>query len=203
MKNTPKLILIICIGQLLVSCFDFNNNKDENLSIDKDFVPIKINNEYGIKIPSYMKKTNDLNDEASLQFQNVFKEAYIVIIDESKKEFVDTFKEIGEYNDSISVAKNYRDIQLQFLHEGIDISMQSEPKSKRIHGLDAELVEIDGRVDGIFYDISYFLTFIEGEEKVYMVMAWTLKKRKEKYKKTFEKAVGSFRLLNSKISVSE
>jgi hypothetical protein len=203
MKNTFKLILIIFTGQLLTSCSDLDKDKQENLSIESDFMPIEINDEYKISVPKYMKKANGLNDEASLQYQNIYKETYVVIIDESKEELVSTFQELGEYNDSISVVKNYRDIQLQLLSENINISMKSDPKSAQINGLDAEFVEIDGQVEGVNFEIAYFLTFIEGKEKVYMVMVWTLKEKKEKYKITFEQIAKSFKLLVDNQSTTE
>jgi len=191
MKTTIKIILLIFIGQLLTSCVDLDKNKQENLSLETDFIPIEINDEYRISIPKYMKNTSVLNEEASLQYLNVFKETYIIIIDESKEELISTFKDLGEYNESISVSENYRDIQLKYLSEDIDLSMKSNSKSKRINGLDAELIEIDGGIEG--EEIFYFLSFIEGKDKVYMIMAWTSKERKRKYKSTFKKIAESFR----------
>ncbi len=59
-----------------------------------------------------MKQTNDLNEEASLQYNNLFKENYIIEIDESKEEFISAMDE-AEINDpSYSVVENYRNIQL-------------------------------------------------------------------------------------------
>jgi len=40
------------------------------------------------------------------------------------------------------------------------------------------------------------LTFIDGGEKVYMVMGWTLKERKKEHKKTFKTIAESFRLID-------
>ncbi|NER15340.1 hypothetical protein GWK08_17935 [Leptobacterium flavescens] len=188
----PSFLLLLCLT--MTSCLNVNGDKDENLSLDRDFSEVEINNEYKIKIPKYMDKTSDLNDEASLQYQNIFKETYVVIIDESKEDLISTFKDLGEYNDSLSVVENYRDIQLSSIHENIVTSYESDFRSLNINGLDAEAFEMDGRVDGVDYDIAYFLTFIEGKEKLYMLMAWTLQDRRERYKSTYEKIASSFRL---------
>ncbi len=196
MKTISKFIILFFFGQLLTSCFTSEKNKNDTIVIEKDVVPIEINNQYRLSVPKYMTKAYDLNDDASLQYQNIYKETYIVVIDEPKDNMVATFKESGEYNDALSVIKNYKDIQLQILSESIDITMTSNPKSAQINGLDAEFAEFDGKVAGIEFGISYFLTFIEGKENVYMIMAWTLKNRKEKYKKTFEMAAQSFRLID-------
>ncbi|PKV52724.1 hypothetical protein ATE84_4844 [Aquimarina sp. MAR_2010_214] len=197
MKNTSKLLILFVLGQLLTSCFTSNKNKNDTLFIEEDFVPVEINNQYELSVPKYMKEAHDLNDDASLQYKNIYKETYIVVIDEPKEEMISTFKELEEYNDSLSVIKNYKNIQLHILNEVIDINMTSDPKSLQISGLDAEFVEFDGKIEGLAFDISYFLTFIEGKENVYMIMAWTLKNRKEKYRKAFEMATKSFRLIDN------
>ena len=170
-------------------------NKKENLSLEHDFSLIKINNEYQIRIPNYMKKTEELHDEASLQFQNVFKETYLIIIDEPKDEFISVFNMLGEYDSTLSVVENYRNIQLRFISENITSPEISEPTARKINGLDAELVELDGRVEGVIYKVSYFLAFFEGDENVYMAMAWTISTRKDRFQDTFEKAFGTFQLI--------
>lgn len=143
-----------------------------------------------------MKGTTGLNAEASLQYQNPFKETYTIIIDEPKQDFVDIYKELDQYNEGITLLQNYRKIQLQAFTSTIQVNHQSEVKPMTIHGLDAESVEIDGHVEGIDEEISYFLTFVEGTENIYMIMAWTLESKKEELQKTFETIAQSFELLD-------
>jgi len=194
MKNLKKIALFVLLATMLNSCFDMNQS-EEGLSIEKDFNIVKINNEYKIGIPKYMKEAIDLNDDASLQYQNIFKETYIVIIDEPKDEFISVFEDLGEYDSTISAVKNYRDVQTRFINETLIVSSKSEPRSIKIDGLDAEMVELEGTMENI--GIFYNLTFVEGDENLYMIMAWTLKDRKDKYKETFEMAIKSFGLLNN------
>ena len=193
MKKISFYLSAIVLSIVLASC-DFN--KKENLAIEEDFELVKVS-DYGIHIPNYMKKADNLNDDASLQYQNIFKETYVIVIDESKEEFIDAFKELDMYDESVSVVKNYREIQMGSLTEAIQVKSQSAPRSVNINGLEAELVEIDGHAEGVTPGIAYFLAFIEGDDNVYMIMAWTLLKRKDKYRDTFEKTIQSFRLLDS------
>ncbi len=197
MKNALIISVIILLGLSFFSCNSFDSSEPEQLSIENDFKSIEVNNEYKISVPKYMKEAKDLSDEASLQYQNIFKETYFVILDESKEEMISIFQELGEYNNDISVIKNYRDIQLQYLADGMDVRGKSEPKSIQIGGLDAETMEFGGNVDDVIYDIAYFVAFIEGKEKVYMLTAWTLESRKKKYKSTFEKILNSFELIEN------
>ncbi len=199
MKKIKPIILYIFISIFMISCDSFNTKKPENLSKD-DFTLIKINNEYILKVPKYMSKA-DLNDEASLQYQNILKETYSLIIDESKDEFVSTFKEIDNYNDAISVAENYRNVHVEYLEESVVINRKSNSKSLKINNLNAVQLEIDATFDGI--DITYFLTFITGSEKVYMIMNWTLENRKDKYRNTFDKMANSFKTIRKKFGKRE
>lgn len=180
---------------MLAACGNLGSPKQEVLSLETDFNAVEINGEYQMMIPKYMKEASALNDDASLQYQNLFKEAYVVVIDESKEEFVSVFRDLGEYNDSLSVVENYRDIQLKYLVEGTEVISVSKPVSKKINERAAEVVELDGNVEGVAKSISYYLTFVEGDKQVYMIMAWTLQDRKERFRDTYEKIANSFRLL--------
>ena len=201
MKRNLLLIFTIAIGHIFTSCVNENsgNTTSENVKEAQEeisFNPVSINNEYEISVPDYMTPAKDLNAEASLQYQNIYKETYVIIIDESKEDFVTAFREFGEYDDSMSTIENYRKTQLLFLMEGINLKKQTKPKNLTINGLNAEYVELDGIPEGLDLDISYFFTFIEGKNKLYMVMAWTLGDRKMKYKSMFEQLSQSFRLLD-------
>lgn len=176
--------------------YKFKTKEKEGTSDIENFNQIEINNEYQVSLPKYMRKTSELNDDASLQYQNVFKEAYVIVIDEPKEEFVDVFKELDQYSDKYSLVENYRDVQLQLFAESMNIENETTPVSMEINGLDAEMLEIDGKVQGIEDKITYFLTFIEGDEKVYMIMAWTMLNRKDTYRADFENITKSFALIN-------
>jgi len=196
-KKTQLLVSIIIISLMILSC----KNSTENLS-DENFNIVKIKNDYTIKVPKYMEEA-DLNEEASLEYQNISEEeeSYAIIIDESKNEFVTTYKELKTYNNTLSVIENYRDVHLQILETNITLQKRSESKSLKINDLNAEQVEIDGKFEDI--DIAYFLTFIEGNEKVYMIMSWTLENRKDKYRSTFNKMAESFKIIKNKFGKRE
>lgn len=192
MKLTQKLILLICLVPLINSCVESNGNKQNNALLNTDFELIRVNNQYSIELPTFMKESNDLNIEASLQYQNIFKETYVIVIDESKEEFKSVFEDLGEYNDALSAAKNYKEIQLQFLDEEVVISNIDEVESSTINGLPFEITEVDATVDGI--DVGYTIAFVEGVNNVYMIMAWTVQNRHERYSDLFNKIVKSFKV---------
>ncbi len=196
MKHTLKIAIFLSLILSLSACLDFSKfTKEEKLSLDDDFNIVKVNREYSLAIPKYMSKANDLNDEASLQYSHIFKEAYVVVIDEPKEELKEVFLEMDEWDSDKTVAANYRDIQMGFLSEGINISSQMPARALTINGMDAEIVDLEGRVADIDYDIAYKLAFVEGDEKVYMIMTWTLADKKEDFDNTYEQIITSFDLL--------
>ena len=195
MKTHFTLLLCVALGFSLNSCIDFKTKTKEEILEDSDFKEVEVEHRYRLSLPNYMRETTGLNSEASLQYQNIFKETYTIVIDESKEEFVQVFKELNQYDEDISLIKNYRDVQLQLFSERMNVENQSDPVQLKIDGMDAEMVDIDGTVEGVSEKISYFLTFVEGRENVYMIMSWTMTSRKETYKATFEKLAKSLKLV--------
>ena len=72
-----KIISSLIVVLFLCSCDQFSNEPKV----------IPINNQYTLTVPSYMSKNESLHDEASLQYANLFKEFYVIVIDEPKTEF--------------------------------------------------------------------------------------------------------------------
>lgn len=186
--------MLVSVAGLTSSCSLITDKKEEKLK-PEDFAAVEINNQYKLSLPKYMTEAKNLSDEASLQYQNVFKETYTTVIDESRQEVIDSFIEFELYDTTLDASVNYRNIQLGMIEEKMKISSKSEPVALKIGGLNAQQVQIDGHVEDIPQEISYLFTFIEGDEHVYMITSWTLKARKEKYLKTFQEISNSFRLL--------
>jgi hypothetical protein len=178
----------------LSSCF-LNPNKEEKKSGKVDLQIISINKEYSMGIPTYMTKASELHDEASLQYQNIFKETYVIVLDESKQEFIDTYTELSTYDTSRSVIANYADTQVQLTSSNVEVISKTDIKKVKINGLNAAITEIDAHVEGVKPAISYFFTYIEGEKNLYMIMAWTLQDKKETHRADFDQMVRTFRIL--------
>jgi len=150
---------------------------------------------YSMGIPTYMSKATALNDEASMQFQNIFKEAYIIVIDEDKQKFIKTFKELSSYDTTQSVIDNYSSIQLQSVSSRSEVITKKEPENLTINGMEAAAAELDAKVEGVSAPISYFLTFVEGKTKLYFIMGWTLQNKKDTYRPDYLQMRNSFKEL--------
>lgn len=192
MKKSIIFILAICFS--IVSCKKIIDsaaslNKEEISA--KDLVEVTINDDYSISIPDYMKEMKSLNDDASFQYANIYKETYTIVIDEDKQEFIDAFKEVGIYNDSLSVLENYSEFQVQSFQESLN-SDEVKELDFNLKNLRTKQFELDGLIDGIH--ASYLIGFVESNSRMYMLMSWTVDDRYKKYKTTFQLIQNSFKI---------
>jgi hypothetical protein len=194
-----KLTLPLALLFVLVvanSCVNpFNKSKDIDLK-DINFTSVKVDSNYVLSIPDFMTATKELNDEASLQYMDAKSEAYVIVIDEPKEDFINAFDSTGQYNDSLSIVDNYSQIQLSLIKEKMTESMVHNQKPLKINGLDAVQVEFTGKIADVTFEIAYHITFIESSKNMYMIMSWTLKDYEQKFKPLYEKMAASFRLLS-------
>lgn len=175
------------------------SNGPEELT-ERDYVNHNIDDKYEIRVPEYMRVDANENEDASFEAQNVFKETYVMVIDEPREEFIDMFSLLGEYHDSLSVIENYANVQLGYLGESISISEQRSGKAE-IQGRDAQIVEMHGSVEGVPEEIAYIIGFVDGPGNVYMIMTWTLESRIDTYRKTLESCIQSFTILGGDSSL--
>ncbi|MBO6515343.1 MAG: hypothetical protein JJ975_02230 [Bacteroidia bacterium] len=183
-----KTAAYVCLALGLFSCNGLNGGVET----------VEVEGLYSIELPTYMMKaTEELNEDASLQYENGFREMYIEVIDESKQEFIDIFRQYDLYHDSLSVVQNYRLAQIGSVTEDLKVSSQAAPVAKMINGLNSETVQVDGFYEGVDEEISYLLTAIEGDENLYLVMMWMLASDKEEKLPIFQKMVDSFKLMSS------
>ena len=188
---TTALSVALCLS--LSSCFmnlSKKNEKPENVEMETVTV-----NDYSMGVPKFMTKASNLNEDASLQYQNIFKETYVIVIDEGKQAFIDAYVDADAYDTTRSVIDNYTDTQLQLTTSSLNVLSKSETKKLTINGLAATTTEIDAELEGVSAAITYFLTYVEGPDNLYVIMAWTLKDRKDDHRETFKQVAESFRVL--------
>lgn len=181
---------------LFFSCDIINNNdKSEKLS-DDAYNEVSINNEYSILLPKYLSKAKNLNEDASLQYQNIFREAYVIVIDEPKDGFITLFKDIGLYEESLTPLENYSKYQNESLSDATkEVIYDSGFSDKTINSLPAKFKKLQAKISGIDFEISYWNTYLESDSKMYTIMCWTLSDRQKKYDDTFTKVINSFKIL--------
>lgn len=163
---------------------------------DDSFKEIKINKLYSISLPDYLTVGDDLNDEASLQYQNIYKEVYVIVIDEPKQEFIDVFKELGEYDEAKPACDNYASAQMESIEGNMEtVTTKSSLRKTKIGGCDARISDVAGTQAGITDAMGFTVAFVEGKETLYMIMTWTFEKDKSKYQDDMDMMINSFKEL--------
>ena len=198
MKKAIYICSLLALSLTLNSCFSTSGES----TLDKLIAPtvkydvVKIQDLYSMRIPTFMTVTTQLQEDASLQYNNPFKEKYIIVLNEEREETMSFMNDYGVYDESKSQLENYVDMRLGYLIEsGISVTNQTELKSKMINGRKAYSTVIDANVPDIDQDITYFFTYLEGKDHFYMISSWTLYDRKDGYKEEVETMVKSFKEL--------
>jgi len=141
---------------------------------------IIVGNKYSLSIPSFLTKVNNLNDDASLQYQHAWKEFYVIVIDESKEEMQDALIE-NDITDLYEInIEGYSRLILEGFKESLSNPYQSEIIDTTINKMPAKLTTLSGTVEGI--DAFYSFGIYEGKDSYYQVLVWTLKSKKDNYK---------------------
>ncbi|MDH5381546.1 MAG: hypothetical protein OEW75_11870 [Cyclobacteriaceae bacterium] len=177
MKNSAFLLIIFILSACGETTFDKTT----------------INNLYSLDIPSFLSKSEDLNDDASLQYQNVFKEFYIIVIEETQEEFHNLVVE-NEMEDIYSADfEGYTQAVVDILREDIDIYDETTVLDTIINGLSSKKIEISGKSEDV--EVYYNYTLVQGKDNYYQILTWTLLGNKEDYVKDMNRMTNSFREL--------
>jgi hypothetical protein len=204
MRKNLFIIGTLSLGAILTACSSsvsegegfLDGIKDQIEKADEtNYETIKVNGQYSMGVPDFMTSSTSLNDDASLQYNNLYKEKYVIVIDEDKQEFIDVFKELGEYDDKKSVIDNYAEQQYKFMSDGSTIKYETKMNKMKVNGMNARGKNFDADVVGVPATVSYFFGFVEGEENLYMIMAWTLESKKDSFKVETQEMIKSLKEL--------
>jgi len=194
----PAVAILAFSSFAISGCGSKASNPEDRdaLVADDSFEEVKINGLYSMKLPDYLTPGDDLNSEASLQYQNIVKEVYVIVIDESKQDFIDVFKELGDYDSTKSACDNYAEAQMKSIEENMTTVTSKSPLRKaKLGGCDARLADVAGTQADIEDPMGFTVAFIEGKETLYMVMTWTFEKSKDTYQEDMDKMINSFKEL--------
>lgn len=174
---------------LLVFCVAFLSACDTKTTYET----VKTEQKYSLDLPSYLEKGTGLHDDASLQYQNLLKEFYIVVIEDDKATLYKSIEENGIEEMYPKNFTGYTDLLVAGFKENPDVNLDGNFKDWKIGTLPAKNFDMAGTLEGI--DIYYHYTLVEGKDAYYQVMQWTLADRKDTYKEEMDKIAKSFKEL--------
>jgi len=171
-----KLLASVFLSLLFVSC---NSNTE--------YKPIKVKNKFSLELPDFLSEAQNLNPEASLQYQNPLKEFYVIVLDEPRSNFPD---EAG-----INL-EGYKDMLMENLKANLESPSFSEERDTVINGLKAKLFSLTDKTKGL--EISYKFAYIESKNNFYQILTWTLANRKDKFSADMDRIIASFKEIEGK-----
>jgi len=138
--------------------------------------------EYTLEVPDYLKQTFDLNDVASLQYKNILKDVYLIVIEDDKKVL-----------ESLEIDfPSTADFLLFFVK---DYNIEAENR------MQSEIVEFENngnnfaQVELTFKDEAgeYFMliTAVQTNTHFYKIMNWTKLVEKDIYYADFKRTAKS------------
>ncbi|MBS4057585.1 MAG: hypothetical protein KGZ82_09750 [Bacteroidales bacterium] len=169
MKKTTMLIAMILIA---------------SAGYSQNFVPRTGGHCFTMDIPDYMSKSYDLNDVASLQYQNKVKEAYVIAIVDEK----DQLENLGM---KFQNASEFLTFFLKNYPPDVSEKQVSEPVAFESNGTgfaQAELTWTDE--DASFYML---VCCAETQGHFYKILCWTLAGYKDLLKDDFQKIARSLK----------
>jgi hypothetical protein len=174
-----KNLFIILLSFILLQSCDFG---------ERDQV-VTVADTYSLTIPAFLSKVDHLNDDASLQYQNIWNEFYVIVIDEPKEDFQEflDFNEDPELFDN--VIEIYSHYTFDVFKESISSARQTDWVSTNVNDMPAILTTLTGTHNGV--DIFFNYGIFEGRESFYQVIVWTLGSKKLKYKPRMDQILHS------------
>lgn len=141
---------------------------------------MEVGGKYSLSIPAFLTKANNLNEDASLEYQHAWKEFYVIVIDEAKQEIHDVLEEYeltDEYENNI---EGYSELVLDGIIESLEDPSHTDLLDVTINKMPAKLTTVKGTVEGM--EIFYAIGIYEGVDTYYQVITWTLHSRRDRYK---------------------
>jgi hypothetical protein len=150
------------------------------------FNEVKVNDRYSVAIPEYLQPCADLHPDASLQYQNMEKDIYAIVIDEKKIT-------MQNYDLDYDLDLYFNNIVSQPFLESIKDGKVSPPGRQKIDGHNALVANITGKIQD--NEVFYKLALIETPYEFYQVLIWTHLDDKEKIEPDMIKIIESFKEL--------
>lgn len=147
---------------------------------------------FSLRVPSHLKESTQLHEDAIVQLQNPIKEFYTIVIQESQEDFHNAVIEGGlQEQYGLNLAGYSSVVGDKFADNVDEVISKSEYMPLMIDGDSATYFESEADVSGI--KIYYHYGFIKGDSLYYQVMSWTLASKKDKAHGDMVEILSSFK----------
>lgn len=142
-----------------------------------------------VSVPEYMVKTISLNDAATAQYMNASKNAYLIVIADSKEDL--------ELSGQKFVSpKDFHDTNIAPLKAPENSPVETEGVEFVLNGnkyFQSELSVTLKEDDGSKMNISYLVTYVETKTHFYQILCWSLTPDFKNLQADFKKIASSLK----------
>ncbi|MBK6977922.1 MAG: hypothetical protein IPH28_13145 [Cytophagaceae bacterium] len=177
-----KIVFAILVSFIMISCK--TTETDQVVTIEKKF---------SLTLPSFLSKSTELNEDATLQYQNMVKEFYVVVIEDTKSEMKKSLEENNLTELYPNDINGYSCLLVQGLEKNMKITKKTALIDTVVNNMPAKHIRLSGKVEGL--DAFYSVAFVEGKDTYYQVMAWTLANKEAQYTERMNKIIHSLKEL--------
>jgi hypothetical protein len=178
-------VLLLCAAACMPA------SKDDKAKKSTDWKTVS-SDKFTLQVPSHMKEAKDLHDDAVLQYQNVIKEFYTIVIEESVEEFHTALIDGALEEEFPPNLQGYSSLVAAKFSENVEeLINKSEFKPLTVNGDSATYFEAEAKISGI--KIYYHYAFVRGDSNYYQVMSWTVAEKKDKLHADMMEILNSFK----------
>jgi hypothetical protein len=165
--------------------------KDDKAKKSTDWKTVS-SDKFTLQVPAHMKEATDLHDDAVLQYQNVIKEFYTIVIEESVEDFHTALIDGALEEEFPPNLQGYSSLVAAKFSENVEeLVNKSEFKPLTVNGDSATYFEAEAKLSGI--KVYYHYAFVRGDSNYYQVMSWTLAEKKDKLHADMMEILNSFK----------
>ena len=154
------------------------NYSGQQVAVNRQWV-IADDNLTKMRVPTSWNKHPEFTEVAGIEYANLQREQYLVVISEPKADFTSNTDVFG-YNDLLqqNLRESLENLQVKYLGE------------VKINGMNGLKYELRGEIDNV--KIVYLQVALEGEDHFHQLLFWTLPTRWRSNLGLFEEALVSF-----------
>lgn len=178
MRESKRVLMALLLSLTMISAYS-----------QTKFTEQKAGHIYHVSVPDYMTKTVTLNDVATMQYINSAKNAYLVIIDDSKEEL--EMKGI-----KFASLKDFHDDNIKHLKS--EDNEHSETKIAEFEANGNKFYQSELNVnfkekDNLEVKITYLITYVETKGYYYQILCWSLTPEYKSLMPDFKKIAASIK----------
>ena len=176
-----KYIYTLSLLLILSSC----NETDTFTKID--------GGKFTIELPSNLSETKDLNQDAVLQYQNIFSEFYAIVIEDDYESIITNYPDLFDENEKLnenSLTEYVKIVMYNYLGR-FPSPKEINFKPINLNGQKAITTSFTKEVNE--HKIIMKFLIVQGKSNFYQVATWTLDKNKKTLDNKMNKILNSFK----------